>query len=245
MKKPTDKISISMRTVESDLKALFQAEDCFPPDTGQDEPAPTINLEEAAQLFDKLRAADSTATRSSRETNWSHPSVLTLNDPDPISAIIMRARRMVLNAMERGWGGPPYNPFALAEMLGIKLLPTEDVLDARTHSDSSGRFTIEFNPQRPAARTRYSIAHELGHTLFPDCAAATRNRATHQEMKDDDWQLESLCNIAAAEILIPFGTLQEELSIRPSIGLVLDLRRKYLVSCEAIVNRLIKLSAYP
>jgi Zn-dependent peptidase ImmA (M78 family) len=245
MKKPTDKISISMRTVESDLKTLFQAEDCFPPDTDQDEPAPTINLEQAVQLFDKLRAADSTTTRSVRETNWSHPSVLTLNDPDPISAIIMRARGMVLNAMERGWGGPPYNPFALAEMLGIKLLPTENVLDARTHSDSSGRFTIEFNPQRPAARTRYSIAHELGHTLFPDCASATRNRATHQEMKDDDWQLESLCNIAAAEILIPFGTLHEELSIRPSIGLVLDLRRKYLVSCEAIVNRLIKLSAYP
>ncbi len=157
----------------------------------------------------------------------------------------MRARGMVLDAMERGWSGPPYNPFALAEMLGIKLLPTEDVLDARTHSDSSGRFTIEFNPQRPAARTRYSIAHELGHTLFPDCAAATRNRATHLEMKEDDWQLESLCNIAAAEILIPFGTLHEELSMRPSIGLVLDLRRKYLVSCEAIVNRLIRLSAYP
>ena len=130
-----------------------------------------------------------------------------------MSAIITRARSMVLKAMERGWSGPPYNPFALAEMLGIKLLPTEDVLDARTHSDASERFTIEFNPQRPAARTRYSIAHELGHTLFPDCAETTRNRATHQEMKDDDWQLESLCNIAAAEILMPFGMLQDQLSI--------------------------------
>src|SRR6266852_6280129 len=116
MKKPTDKVSISMRMVESDLKTLFQTEDCFPPDTGQHEPAPTINLEQAAQLFDKLRAAGSTATRASRETNWSHPSVLTLNDPDPISAIITRARGMVLKAMEQGWSGPPYNPFALAEM---------------------------------------------------------------------------------------------------------------------------------
>src|SRR5579864_22291 len=245
MKKPTEKISISMRTVENDLKTLFQTEDRLPPDTGQDEPEPTVNLEQAVQLFDKLRAARSASTWSSREANWSHPSVLALNEPDPMSAIILRARRTVLDAIERGWSGPPYNPFTLAEMLGMKLLPTEEVLDARTHSNSGGRFTIEFNPQRPAARMRYSIAHELGHTLFPDCAAATRNRATHQEMKDDDWQLESLCNIAAAEILMPFGTLQEELSIRPSTGLVLDLRRKYLVSCEAIVNRLIKLSAYP
>ena len=244
MKKRTD-IPISMRTVERDLKTLFQAEAFLSSDIGQDEPAPTINLEQAVQLFDRLRAAESAATRSSRELNWSHPSVLTLNDPDPISAIVTRARNMVLKAMEQGWSGPPYNPFALAEMLGIKLLPTEDVLDARTHSDSSGRFTIEFNPQRPAARTRYSIAHELGHTLFPDCAEATRNRATHIEMQEDDWQLESLCNIAAAEILIPFGTLHEELSMRPSIGLILELRRKYLVSCEAIANRLTKLSAYP
>jgi len=245
MKKPTEKPSISTRTVENDLKTFFQSEDCFPPHIAQDEREPTINVEQAVQLFDMLRGARSFSTRPSREANWSHPSVLALNEPDPISAVIMRARRMVLSAIESGWSGPPYNPFALAEMLGMKLLPTEDVLDARTHSDSSGRFTIEFNPQRPAARTRYSIAHELGHTLFPDCAAATRNRATHLEMKDNDWQLESLCNIAAAEILIPFGTLQEELSIRPSIGLVLDLRRKYLVSCEAIVNRLIKLSTYP
>lgn len=245
MKKPTEKLSISTRTVENDLKTFFQSEDCFPPHIAEDEREPTINVEQAVELFDMLRAARSIPTRPSRETNWSHPSVLALNEPDPISAVIMRARRTVLNAIEMGWSGPPYNPFALAEMLGIKLLPTEDVLDARTHSDSAGRFTIEFNPQRPAARTRYSVAHELGHTLFPDCAAATRNRATHQEMKDDDWQLESLCNIAAAEILIPFGTLQEELSMRPSIGLVLDLRRKYLVSCEAIVNRLIKLSTYP
>jgi Zn-dependent peptidase ImmA (M78 family) len=168
-----------------------------------------------------------------------------LNEPDPVNAIIHHARRLVLDAIERGWSGPPYNPFALAEMCGMQVLPTEAVMDARTTSGSDGRFKIEFNPQRPAARMRYSIAHELGHTLFPDCAVETRNRATHQQMKDDDWQLESLCNIAAAEILMPFGTLQEEATIRPSVDRVLDLRRKYRVSCEAVANRLIRMSAYP
>lgn len=245
MKKPTEKSLVSKRTIESDLAALFQSEDYLRPDTEQHEPGLTINLERAVQLFDELRAARSSSARRSLEASWNHPSVLALNDPDPMSVIIQRARSAVLGAMEQGWSGPPYNPFTLAEMRGVKLLPTEDVLDARTRSDSGERFTIEFNPQRPAARMRYSIAHELGHTLFPDCAAATRNRATHAEMKEDDWQLEFLCNMAAAEILMPFGTLQEELSIRPSTGLVLDLRRKYLVSCEAVVNRLIRLSAYP
>lgn len=231
--------------VEKDLEALFRSEDFSSPDAAQEERGPNMSLEQAAQLFDELMAARKNPVRPSREPKWTHKSVLALGDRDPASVIISRARDMVLKAMEGGWSGPPYNPFALAEMRGMRLLPTEEILDARTRSDSEGRFTIEFNPQRPAARMRYSIAHEIGHTLFADCAAAIRNRATHQDMKDDDWQLESLCNMAAAEILMPFGTFQEEQSIRPSAGLVLDLRHKYLVSCEAIVNRLVRLSAYP
>jgi O-acetyl-ADP-ribose deacetylase (regulator of RNase III) len=245
MKKPTDKSSVRMDMVERDLKTLFQTEDCFPRDFGQDECGPPIDLERAQQLFDELRTLRGGSVKLAGEPKWTHPSVLTLGESDPVSAITLRARRLVLDAIERGWSGPPYNPFTLAEMHGMKLIPTESVVDARTHSDSKGRFTTEFNPQRAAARMRYSIAHEIGHTLFPDCAAAIRNRATHQEMKEDDWQLEALCNIAAAEILMPFGTIQEELSIRPSVGLVLGLRRKYLASCEAVVNRLIRLSAYP
>lgn len=247
MKKPSDKSPVSIRTIESDLKTIFWGEDRFPVDTSQEHA--TISLEQAVQLFDKLRAGTSLAGRSSGESSWTHPSVLSLCQQDAtedaISAIISRARRLVLDAMEQGWSGPPYNPFTLAEMTGKKVLPTEEVLDARTHSDSERRYTIEFNPERPAARIRYSIAHELGHTLFPDCAAAIRNRATHQEMRGDDWQLEFLCNMAAAEILMPFGTLQEALSTRPSVGSVLDLRRKYLVSCEAVINRLIRLTPYP
>lgn len=245
MKKPTDKFAINMDIIEGDLKALFQKEDCLDDFPAQDEVEHELSIEEAEQLFDELRAGIRPTTRPSREANWSHPSVLALGESDPISGIVVRTRNMVLAAIERGWTGPPYNPFQLAEMHGVRLLPTEGILEAQTSSDSGGHFTVEYNPQRPAARMRFSIAHELGHTLFPDCAAQTRHRATHQDMKADDWQLESLCNIAAAEILMPFETLQDELQNRPSIGLFLDLRRKYLVSCEAIANRLIRLTKYP
>jgi Zn-dependent peptidase ImmA (M78 family)/O-acetyl-ADP-ribose deacetylase (regulator of RNase III) len=245
MKKPAEKYSIGKDTIEKDLKTLFRTEDCFLPNIDQDVLEPVMDLQRAHQLFDELRTARTGSTKRSSEPKWTHPSVLTLGKVDPIAEIVSRARVAVLRAIEQGWSGPPYNPFTLAEMRGIKLLPTEKVLDARTHSDSKDRFTIEFNPQRAAARMRYSIAHEIGHTLFSDCAAATRNRATHQDMKEDEWQLESLCNIAAAEILMPFGTIQDELSKRPGAGLVLELRRKYLASCEAVANRLIRLSAHP
>jgi O-acetyl-ADP-ribose deacetylase (regulator of RNase III) len=246
MNKTNRSMSITARTIERDLKTLFQTEDCFAQSgTEADRVPSSYSCEQALQLFDRLREKPNRTAPMPKASTWTHPSVLGLGESDPVAGIIARARQMVLRAIERGWSGPPYNPLTLAEMRGVALLPTEEVLDARTRSDSRGRFTIEFSPNRPAARMRYSIAHELGHTLFPDCAEAIRNRATHQEMKEDDWQLESLCNIAAAEILMPFGTLQEELSIRPSVGLVLELRRKYSVSCEAVVNRLIRLSTYP
>jgi len=245
MKKRTERAPISIRTVEKDLEALFREEDLSSHDLTQDESGPSLTLEQAGQLFDELTAARKKPARQSREARWTNKSVLTLGDRDPISEIVSRARGCVLDAIEDGWTGPPYNPFTLAEMRGMKLLATEEILDARTRSDAEGKFTIDFNPQRPAARMRYSIAHEIGHTLFTDCAAAIRNRTTHQEVKEDEWQLELLCNVAAAEILMPFGTFQEDLSVRPSTGLVLDLRRKYLVSCEAVVNRLMRLSTYP
>jgi Zn-dependent peptidase ImmA (M78 family) len=245
MKKKTEHPQIGKDTVEKDLKTLFLTQECFLSGTDQDELEPTIDIDRAHRLFDELRTARPTSMKRCAEPRWTHPSVLTLGKADPISEIVSRARGAVLDAIEHGWSGPPNNPYTLAEMRGVKLLPTEDVLDARTRSDSKEHFTIEFNPQRAPARMRYSIAHEIGHTLFPDCAEATRNRATHQEMEGDAWQLESLCNMAAAEILMPFGTIQDELSMRPTAGLILDLRRKYLASCEAVVNRLIRLSNHP
>jgi O-acetyl-ADP-ribose deacetylase (regulator of RNase III) len=241
MKTRNKKSTVSALQVARDLETLIHGEAFGVNEPALEVPKRKVDIEEALKIFDALRKP----AKPRNSGYWRHPSVLALREDDPVSAIVSRARRLVLDSMEKGWAGPPYDPFALAQLRGIQLLPTEDVVDARTRSDSSGRFTIEFNPNRPAARMRYSVAHELGHTLFPDCAAAVRNRATHTQLKGNDWQLETLCNIAAAEILMPFGTLQEEKTIRPSIGMILELRQKYLVSCEAVINRLIRLTDYP
>src|ERR1700733_9169729 len=116
MKKPTELRSISRRTVERDLKALFQGEDRPLSKMFRNDLEP-IDFEGALQLFDDLNEEANTPTR---ESKWSHPSVLALKEPDPIAAIILRARHVVLDAIERGWSGPPYNPFTLAEICGIR-----------------------------------------------------------------------------------------------------------------------------
>lgn len=146
-----------------------------------------------------------------------------------------------LAAMEQGWTGPPFDPLKLADFLGIRVVPREDIADARTIPSKSG-FTVEFNPNRPKGRIRYSICHELAHTLFPDCGERIRNRLTHTTMKGDDWQLEMLCNLAAAEFAMPIGSLPQITEDHLDIDHILKLRKEYAVSVEAMLLRLVKLT---
>jgi hypothetical protein len=177
---------------------------------------------------------------------WTHHSVLTLGaNVDPIGVITERARSLVMNALEQGWNGPPYDPFDLADLLKIRVVPNREVVDARITANSAGTFTIAFNPERAAPRIRYSIAHEIAHTLFSDCAQMVRHRGAHAEMPANGWQLEMLCNIAASEILMPFGSLSQEDTERISVETVWDLRKKYRVSSEAVLLRLTRLTKQP
>lgn len=179
------------------------------------------------------------------ETRWSNPSVLKLaGKADPISVIVARARELVLEAQERGWTGPPFDPFTLAEKLGIKLRAREGVEDARLVM-SEGQMYIEFNPSRPHRRMRFSVAHEIGHWLFPDAPEQVRYRSHFEGRRQDDWQLETLCNVAAAEILVPIGGFPELEDIDLDLNLVLDEQRRYDVSIEALLLRVVKLTAHP
>jgi len=177
---------------------------------------------------------------------WTNPSVLALSgDRDPIEAITADARDLVFRALERGWQGPPFDPFKLAELLAIETIPTSEVLDARTVPVAGKRYRIEFNPDRPQRRIRYSIFHEIAHTIFPDCAQMIRNRGAHNASRRDDWQLETLCNLAAAEFLLPTGALGRISNLRPSVDTVLELRERYEASAEAALLRIQRLTSEP
>jgi len=191
----------------------------------------------------------SVGTRRSHEergTVWTHPSVRSLtalSGSNPFDAITAKARETVFKAIQSGWSGPPYDPFALADFLKISVEPRQDVVDARTLPIGGGGFRIEFNPNRSAARINFSVAHEIAHTLFPDCAQAIRNRFTHATAKANDWQLEVLCNIGAAEILMPAGSLRLGEGTPLTIDTVIALRQQYAVSSEAVLLRIAKLTS--
>lgn len=178
---------------------------------------------------------------------WTNRSVaLMAGDDDPVEAISKRARDLVLDALDHGWSGPPFDPFTLADRVGVDVVARSDIRDARTVPVGRGEnFRIEFNPSRPPARVRYSIAHEIAHTLFPDCAEEVRHRAARTELHGDDWQLEALCNVAAAEFLMPLGSFPDLREESITIDRLVELRREYAVSTEALLIRAARLVDVP
>lgn len=194
-----------------------------------------------------IAPANLLAAVSLTSIEWTHPSVLALQHAagggDPVARIEARARDLALSAMEHGWTGPPYDPFELADFLKIELVARQDLDDARLLSSAGGP-RIEFNPARRPARVRFSIAHEIGHFLFADYGERVRYRDA-SERRGDDWQLEILCNIAAAEFLMPVGAFPIGEAEDLSLAHLLDQRVRFDVSTEALLRRVVKLTDRP
>jgi Zn-dependent peptidase ImmA (M78 family)/O-acetyl-ADP-ribose deacetylase (regulator of RNase III) len=161
---------------------------------------------------------------------------------DPVEKMEEAARNVALAALDDGWTGPPFDPIKLAEILDYDVEAREDVVDARIRFQDDHRFKIEFNPTRPRARIFFSIAHEIAHTFFPDCKQRVRYRGERMPLASDDWQVEMLCNVGAAELLIPIGSVIALRDKRPTIEDLLALRKEFHVSTEAILIRFAKLS---
>ncbi len=181
-----------------------------------------------------------------RDQKWTNPSVLQFaGDRNPVSTIIQHAREIVIDAIDAGWAGPPFDPLELADYLKLEVVARDDVRDARTVPIGRSQLHIEFNPNRPRGRVRFSLAHEIAHTLFPDCASYVRNRGEHLNRASDEWQLEALCNIAAAEFLMPAIRLPQFREQYLSIDSVIALRSEFDVSAEALLIRIADITDEP
>lgn len=172
---------------------------------------------------------------------WNHISVKQLiqetGNPDPVDAIKTRARDLVLKAFEMGWVGPPYSPIEMAKFLNIDVIPNDTVVDARTIplKSSKNKFQIQYNPFQRNTRINFSVAHEIAHTLFSDCAQAVRNR---EEAPLENRELEQLCNAAAAEIQLPYAIFSNDAnSAEPSMNGLIELAKKYNASLESVFLR--------
>jgi len=170
-----------------------------------------------------------------RKFNWTNRSVVAFAEGlDPVLQMEAKARTLVLNAMDEGWSGPPFDPLALAQWLDLRVEARGDIADARMVPSSDSTITLEYNPTRPRGRLRFSIAHEIAHSLFSDCADEVRNRGASPHSSRDNWQLEVLCNIGAAELLMPLGSFAGLSGEALSIDSVMSLRGLPYKTCQIV-----------
>jgi len=180
---------------------------------------------------------------------WRHPSVIALltaygRRADPIAVIRERARDLLTHARSLGWSGPPFDPRVLASCVGIKV--RTDVLgpdrDAYIYPVNTSELEIVYDPTRPTGRQNFSISHEISHTLFPDGYEMVRNRFRSREKFDPDRELEFLCDVAAAEILLPEEEFTSDVKRYGfGLGAVAALRERYQASREAVIRRMVQL----
>lgn len=182
--------------------------------------------------------------QSAGAMQWTNRSVVRFaaGEDDPVGLIDRKARELALRARDAGWEGPPFNPLAIAKLLNISVEANADVIDAQTVSNEKG-LRIQFNPTQPRERLRFSIAHEIAHTLFPDVGDAPRHRGGNRD-DPDDWQLEMLCNLAAAEFVMPMGSLPPRDRLLGIEELIKECRR-FDVSVEAFLIRVTKVTNEP
>ncbi len=197
---------------------------------------------------------------------WSHPSVLAFAaGADPLERILTVTRDLMSAAADEGVPGPPFEPVAIAKLLGLRVHARADVNDARITVDAGGPrrgdsdatlssfvpsitpLVVEYNPTRPRGRVRYSMAHEIAHALFADVAEIPRHRTGSGAVPgdDDSWQLEMLCNVAAAEILMPAEAVEGLAAIDVDIDYLMEQRRRFDVSTEALLRRVTTASTRP
>ena len=173
---------------------------------------------------------------------WTNSSVVGFAaGADPVTKMEQTARQAVLDAVDQGWRGPPFDPIELANIMGISVRPNAALADARVFWNNNG-YEIEYNPHRPRGRVNFSIAHEIAHTFFPDCAEEVRNR-NRETWEKPNWQLEVLCNVGAAELTMPVGSFPSEDDAVVTIEKLMCVRKDFQVSAEAVLIRLVKLAS--
>jgi hypothetical protein len=139
--------------------------------------------------------------------------------------------------------GYPVGPLdidALASFLGIgrSVARPAHSEDAELVPVGNGRVAIRVNPDRPETRRRFSIAHEVVHTFFPNYQTKTwcRTDSRFRSRDNPDDLVEMLCDAGAAELILPAPWFIEDARVVRTAAGLLELARKYVASREATLG---------
>ena len=158
--------------------------------------------------------------------------------------VIRRKARQIISKHSHWWKGPPFCPVELADLEGIK------VQEAKCDIKSDGRIFhigdqvyIEYAPDQSDERIRFTICHELAHTLFGDCFKRERRRS---QAEKDEREFENLCHVGASEFLFPIEAFSTDLGTAMiSATRIQELASRYKASVDATSRRIVHLQNHP
>jgi hypothetical protein len=190
-----------------------------------------------------------------RGRRYSDPDVISLYEQtggliDPRSAVVNMARSLVRRVNE--FPGVPRDPLErlkiIASLAGIKIQPMDmdrqqrEKRDAALFPTPSG-LKVLYNPNRPRSRVIFTIAHEVAHTFFPSSMSGARFRSITRPDSREANELERLCDLGAAELVMPLEEFQLDANGMYSLTFVDQLASRFGTSFEATTFRLA--SAHP
>jgi hypothetical protein len=155
---------------------------------------------------------------------------------------------------EVGLDGPPYDLQVYASFRGISRIEEAD-LDCDGELLWSRR-VIRVNARHSPGRQRFSVAHEIVHTLIDEIRHESNDircfgigeypHELNQDSRARRTEEEMLCNHGAAELVMPMQDFIPRIRSRgPSVGSVLPLAEEFQASKEAIVNRIPATGLWP
>jgi hypothetical protein len=168
--------------------------------------------------------------------------LLEVGTSDPREAVRRKARALITLFCEQ-FGEPtiPIDVYVLASMLGIHRSEESPIYspDAELTPDGSGGVVMRVNSDRPETRQRFSVGHEISHTFFPGYELKVQCRPDPL-LRDRDAPgdyLETLCDIGAAELLLPIPWFTNEAAEVRTAQALVSLATRYKASREAALRR--------
>ena len=168
------------------------------------------------------------------QTRARHPG---LGDVDCVRLIASELIR------ELDLSAPPVDLEMLVSLIGINEVVRDQALDvAGCLTCHAGKLQIRVRATDSPGRQRFTICHECGHTFFSGFARRPQYRCAPSPRAADGQGLESLCDVAAAELLLPESMFSSDLSEMPfELPALETLAERYGASLEATGQRLVTL----
>ncbi len=156
-----------------------------------------------------------------------------------------KCRDMVAYARTFGWSGPPYCPKILAGIHDVIVEDTDEAFDGEGRIfPRRGQVVIQVKKGATPERRRFTICHELAHTCFRDAYEFTRHHGSASD-EGEHKRFENLCDVGAAELLMPHEDFMADLRLHEStMAKAILLSGRYNASIDAILRRLVPLTSH-